>query len=92
MTAPAPTRTDVRRTPWTYTAAMAKRRIVSIRNARATLKDRIDGAQYRDEHSILMRRSDVAGVIVPPNWYRDACQALGDPWEDWEPPEGSGRS
>jgi hypothetical protein len=66
---------------------MARRRIVSIRTARATLKDRIDGAQEREEHTILLRRSEVAAVLVPPGWYRDACQALGDPWEDWQPPE-----
>lgn len=87
MTAPVITRTDVWLTPAPYTSAMAKRRIVSVRNARATLKDRIDGAQDRDEHTILLRRSNVAAIVVPPGWYREACRLMGDPWDDWEPSE-----
>jgi hypothetical protein len=86
MTAPALTRTNVRETLRSYTADMARRRIVSIREARASLRDRIDGAQDRGEHTILVRRSKVAAVVVPPSWYRDACRLMGDPWEDWEPP------
>lgn len=65
---------------------MAKRRLVSIRAARARLKDHIDGAQERDEHTILLRHSDVAAVIVPPGWYQRASALMDDPWEDWTPP------
>lgn len=78
-------RTDVRESTCPYTADMARRRIVSIRTARATLKDRIDGAQDREEHTILLRRSEVAAVIVPPDWYREASRRMGEPWDDWEP-------
>ena len=87
MAVPLLTRTDVRETFCSYTSDMAKRRIVSVRTARTTLKDRIDGAQERDEHTILLRRSEVAAVLVPPDWYRKASRLMGEPWEDWEPEE-----
>lgn len=87
MTAPVLTRTRVREVVDSYTSDMARRRIVSVRTARATLKDRIDGAQERDEHTILLRRSEVAAVLVPPSWYREASRLMGEPWEDWEPEE-----
>lgn len=85
MLATASTHTDVRGIPRTYTSEMAKRRIVGIRQARENLRDHIDGAEVRGEHSILVRRSKVAAVVVPPEWYRDACRLMGDPWEDWDP-------
>lgn len=76
---------DSRSNTETYTGPMARRRITSVRDARAHLKERIDGAQEREEHTILLRRSDVAAVLVPPEWYREACRLMGDPWEDWQP-------
>lgn len=86
MLATATTRQAAPDVPLAYTADMAKRRIVSVRKARATLSERLDAAQYHGEHSIMFRHSEVAAIMVPPKWYHAACQALGDPWEDWQPP------
>lgn len=89
MLATAPPRQHAGEISRTYTSDMAKRRIVSIRDARAGLKERVDAAQERGEHSILLRRSDVAAIIVPPEWYKAASELMGEPWDDWEPPAGA---
>ncbi len=64
-----------------YDPGMVKRLIVGVQEARNRFRERIDAAEKNGEHTILVRRSKTAAMIVDPTWYRRACEALGDPWE-----------
>ena len=69
----------------TYTRAMARRRIMGAQKARAQFSVRMRAAREQGEHTIVLHLSEPGAVIVPARWYSEACAALGDPWEDWEP-------
>lgn len=69
-----------------YTPDMAKRRIMGAQEVRSGFSDRLDAAEKGEEHTIVLRRSAPSGVLVSARWYSQACEALGDPWEDWVPP------
>jgi prevent-host-death family protein len=68
-----------------YTPDMAKRRIMGAQEVRGNFSERLDAAR-EGEHTIVLRRSAPDGVLVSARWYHAACEALGDPWEDWVPP------
>jgi prevent-host-death family protein len=68
-----------------YTADMAKRRIMGAQDVRSNFSDRLDAAN-QGEHTVVLRRSTPDAVLVPARWYSLACEAMGDPWEDWVPP------
>jgi len=86
MTVVAPGAANAPPNSWPYTAAMARRRIMGSQEVRSNFSDRVDAAEQQGEHTIVLRRSAPAAVVVPPGWYHRACAAMGDPWEDWEPP------
>lgn len=71
----------------TYTPDMAKRPIIGAQKARENFSDLLDAVEQRKEHPVVVRRSTPAGIFVPPDWYHRACQLMGDPWEDWTPPD-----
>lgn len=71
----------------TYTAAMARRRIMSAQQVRQNFSGRIDAAERDGEHTVVLRRSAPAVMLVPAVWYSRACEAMGEPWEDWTPPD-----
>ncbi|HEU5108315.1 MAG TPA: type II toxin-antitoxin system prevent-host-death family antitoxin [Micromonosporaceae bacterium] len=64
---------------------MAKRRIMGAQEVRSNFSDRLDAAS-QGEHTVVLRRSAPDAVLVPARWYSQACEAMGDPWEDWVPP------
>ncbi len=68
-----------------YTADMAKRPIVGAQQAREKFSDLLD-AVARGEHPVVLRRSTPVGLVVPPAWYKQAAELMGDPWDDWSPP------
>jgi len=70
-----------------YTDAMAKRPMIGAQQARENFSDLLDAVAERKEHPVVLRRSIPAGVLVPPDWYHQACELMGDPWGDWTPPK-----
>lgn len=68
-----------------YTDDVAKRRLMGAQDVRARFSERIDAADS-GEHTIVLRRSAPDAVLVSARWYSEACAALGDPWDEWEPP------
>ena len=71
-----------------YTAHMAKRKIIGAQDARqnfaSVLADAADGVQ-----TIVFRRSTPVVVVVPAEWFHRAAELMGEPWEDWTPPDPS---
>jgi prevent-host-death family protein len=63
--------------------------MLGVQEARAQFSARIDAAETDGEHTILLRRSRPAAVIVPAEWYQRVSALAGEPWEDWVPPDGS---
>ena len=84
ITSDAPT--YVRTAARPYTPAMAKRKMLGVQIAREQFKDVLDAAEGEGTHTVLLRRSRPSAIVVPPDWYHRACEALGDPWDDWQPP------
>lgn len=70
-----------------YTSTMAKRKIMGVQEARQNFAALVAGAASKGEQTILFRRSTPAAVIVPPEWFHRAAELMGEPWEDWTPPE-----
>jgi hypothetical protein len=79
---------DLYAAPYTepYTDPMAKRPMIGAQQARENFSDLLDAVAQRNEHPVVLRRSTPAGVFVPPDWYHQACELMGDPWDDWKPP------
>ncbi len=67
-----------------YTADMAKRQILGVEVIRKYFARYLSEA-FSGTHLIVFRRSAPVAVIVPPDWYQRASEAIGDPWEDWTP-------
>lgn len=49
-----------------------------VETARKKIADILDGTQFRGEHAEITRRGKAAGVVVPPEWYDEATQALAE--------------
>lgn len=60
--------TPLMRTVW-KTAALFRTKIVKTLGARV---------QYGKEHIEVRRYSEVQAYVVPEDWYRRACEALGE--------------
>lgn len=47
-----------------------------VEEARKKFADILDGTQFRSTHTEITRRGKAAGVVVPPEWYARAVEAL----------------
>lgn len=70
-----------------YTSEMAKRKIMGVQQARQHFAAVVQDAAKDGEQTILLRRSTPVAVVVPAEWYHRAAELMGEPWEDWTPPE-----
>jgi prevent-host-death family protein len=71
---------------WPYTSVMAKRKIMGVQEARQNFAAVVAAAARDGEQTILFRRSTPAAVVVSAEWFHRAAQLMGEPWEDWTPP------
>lgn len=55
---------------------MTKPESLPVEEARKKFADILDGTQFRSAHTEITRRGKAAGVIVPPEWYEQAVEAL----------------
>ena len=62
-----------------YDSPMAKERMISARDARNGFSEVISAAEHDEIHHVVVRHSKTAAIVVPPEWYRAARHALGDP-------------
>ena len=56
---------------------MTKPESLPVEEARKKFADILDGTQFRSTHTEITRRGKAAGVVVPPEWYERAVEALG---------------
>lgn len=49
---------------------------VPVEEARKKFADILDGTQHHAQHVEITRRGKRAGVVVPPEWYDSAVEAL----------------
>lgn len=49
-----------------------------VEEARKKFADLLNGTQFRGQHTEITRHGNAAGVLVPPDWYAAATQALND--------------
>jgi hypothetical protein len=55
---------------------MTKPESLPVEEARKKFADILDGTQFRSTHTEITRRGKAAGVVVPPEWYSMAIEAL----------------
>ncbi|MEU9670382.1 type II toxin-antitoxin system Phd/YefM family antitoxin [Streptomyces bobili] len=55
---------------------MTKPESLPVEEARKKFADILDGTQFRRAHTEITRRGKAAGVVVPPEWYDEAVEAL----------------
>jgi len=55
---------------------MTKPESLPVEEARKKFADILDGTQFRSTHTEITRRGKAAGVVVPPEWYDEAVEAL----------------
>ena len=55
---------------------MTKPESLPVEEARKKFADILDGTQFRSTHAEMTRRGKAAGVVVPPEWYEEAIEAL----------------
>lgn len=55
---------------------MTKPESLPVEEARKKFADILDGTQFRSTHTEITRRGKAAGVVVPPEWYAEAVEAL----------------
>jgi hypothetical protein len=55
---------------------MTKPESLPVEEARKKFADILDGTQFRSTHTEITRRGKAAGVVVPPEWYGEAVEAL----------------
>lgn len=55
---------------------MTKPESLPVEEARKKFADILDGTQFRSAHTEITRRGKAAGVVVPPEWYDEAVEAL----------------
>src|ERR1041385_7473265 len=55
---------------------MTKPESLPVEEARKKFADILDGTQFRSTHTEITRRGKAAGVVVPPEWYEMAIEAL----------------
>lgn len=72
-----------------YDEPMAKRKIVrkivGATEVRKSFSAHLKAAAA-GVHQIVLSRSEPVAVVVDAAWYHRACQAVGEPWEEWDPP------
>jgi prevent-host-death family protein len=49
---------------------------VPVQEAREQFAQLLNGTQWQDKHIAITRHGKTAGVLVPPDWYEQARQAL----------------
>lgn len=64
-----------------YCFTVANRTMMGIQDLRTTLSSLIKGIGKTRQHVLVTNRGQVAAVIVPLDWYRDAASKLGDPFD-----------
>lgn len=47
-----------------------------VEEARKRFADLLDDSQFRSTHTAITRRGKTAGIVVPPEWYARAIEAL----------------
>lgn len=47
-----------------------------VEEARKKFADLLDDSQFRSTHTAITRRGKTAGIVVPPEWYARAIEAL----------------
>jgi len=47
-----------------------------VEEARKKFADLLDDSQFRSTHTAITRRGKTAGIVVPPEWYARAVEAL----------------
>lgn len=52
---------------------------VPVEEARKKFADILDGTQHHGQHWQITRRGRPAGIVVPPEWYDSAVEALDPP-------------
>jgi prevent-host-death family protein len=57
---------------------MTKPESLPVEEARKKFADILDGTQFRNTHTEITRRGKAAGVVVPPEWYDEAIEALAE--------------
>ena len=65
---------------------MTKPESLPVEEARKRFADVLDGSQFRSTHTEITRRGKAAGVVVPPEWYEQALQALAGERPKASPP------
>ncbi|MFC8065536.1 type II toxin-antitoxin system Phd/YefM family antitoxin [Streptomyces sp. NPDC057293] len=49
---------------------------VSVQDAREQFAQLLNGTQWQGKHVAITRHGRTAGVLVPPDWYEQARQAI----------------
>lgn len=49
-----------------------------VEEARKKFADLLDDSQFRSTHTAITRRGKTAGIVVPPEWYARALEALAN--------------
>lgn len=62
-----------------YGLTVASRTLLGIQDLRMQLSSLINKLSRTKQHILVTNRGQVAAVIVPIDWYRDASAKLGDP-------------
>lgn len=59
-----------------YASLMKTPESMPVEEARKKFADILDGTQHHSQHVEITRRGKRAGVVVPPEWYDSAVDAL----------------